>query len=80
MLAVLGTILILVVLSLLDRVESYARRRFALRPGGYDFGDEASQADTRIETMPSPPKEAGLATPSAHQEPEQSEGELEDLP
>jgi len=79
-LAVLGTVLILVVLSLLDRVESYARRRFALRPGGYDFGDEASQAATRIETVPSPPQEAGLATPSAHQEPEQSEGELEDLP
>ena len=79
-LAVLGTVLILVVLSLLDRVESYARRRFALRPGGYDFGDEASQAATRIETVPSPPQEAGLATPSAHQEPEQSEGELKDLP
>lgn len=79
-LAVLGTILILVVLSLLDRVESYARRRFALRPGGYDFGDEASQAATRTEPLPSPSQAAGLATPSAHQEPEQSEGELEDLP
>jgi uncharacterized membrane protein YhiD involved in acid resistance len=79
-LAVLGTILILVVLSLLDRVESYARRRFALRPGGYDFGDAASHAATRTEPLPSPSQEAGLATPSAHQEPEQSEGELEDLP
>jgi len=79
-LAVLGTVLILVVLSLLDRVESYARRRFALRPGGYDFGDEASQAATRTETLPPPPQEAGLTTPSAHQEPELSEGELEDLP
>ena len=35
-LAVLGTVLILVVLSLLDRVESFARRRYNLAPPGYN--------------------------------------------
>jgi putative Mg2+ transporter-C (MgtC) family protein len=33
--AVMGTVLILVVLSLLDRVESFARRRLQLPPDGY---------------------------------------------
>jgi len=79
-LAVLGTVLILVVLSLLDRVESYARRRLALRPDGYDVGDDTSPASAPPQTPPSPPRSAGVATPSAHPEPDQSEGELEDLP
>jgi len=79
-LAVLGTVLILVVLSLLDRVESYARRRLALRPDGYDVGDDTSPASAPPQTPPSPPRSAGVASPSAHPEPDQSEGELEDLP
>ena len=40
--AVLGTALIIVILALLDRVESFARRRYNLGPPGYnvDRGDE----------------------------------------
>ena len=43
-LAVLGTALILVVLSLLDRVESFARRRYNLAPPGYNV-DAIDAAD-----------------------------------
>jgi uncharacterized membrane protein YhiD involved in acid resistance len=82
-LAALGTVLILVVLSLLDRVESFARRRLALRPGGYDFGDEATLGGARAEATPTATPAQGAAPPppsAPHTEPEQSEGELEDLP
>ncbi len=38
-LAAVGTALILVVLAILDRVEAFARRRFAIGPGGFDISD-----------------------------------------
>jgi len=81
-LAVLGTILILVVLSLLDRVEAYARRRLSLRPDGYDLAEGAAHETRPPETAgPRPVQDARPAAPSAHEpEPEQPEGELEDLP
>jgi uncharacterized membrane protein YhiD involved in acid resistance len=82
-LAVLGTVLILVVLSLLDRVEDYARRRLSLRPDGYDIAEAASHAGRGPEQAPMPgvARPAEPATPSAHSpEPEQPEGQLEDLP
>jgi uncharacterized membrane protein YhiD involved in acid resistance len=81
-LAVLGTVLILVVLSLLDRVEDYARRRLSLRPDGYDIA-EAAPHGGRGEQAPVPgvARPAEPATPPADlPEPEQSEGQLEDLP
>jgi len=73
-LAMLGTILILVVLSLLDRVEEFARQRFALRPDG-DSGQLAHGG-----AMP-PARHTGPTPPSAPTKgPDQSDGELEDLP
>jgi uncharacterized membrane protein YhiD involved in acid resistance len=81
-LAVLGTILILVVLSLLDRVEAYARRRLSLRPDGYEFAEGPAHETRAPETAGARPAQAARpAPPSAHiPEPEQPEGELEDLP
>ena len=80
-LAVLGTILILVVLSLLDRVEAYARRRLSLRPDGYDLAEGAAQETRQPEAAAGPAQGATTPPPSAHEpEPEQPEGELEDLP
>ena len=38
--AVVGTVLILVILSILDRVESFARRRLQLPPDGYVLPDD----------------------------------------
>ena len=73
-LAMLGTVLILVVLSLLDRVEDFARQRFGLRPDG-DSGLTARSGPTQ------PARHAGPTPPSAPlSEPNQSDGELEDLP
>ena len=73
-LAMLGTVLILVVLSLLDRVEDFARQRFALRPDG-DSGMLA-----RGGAMP-PARHTEPTPPSAPRKgPDQSDGELEDLP
>ncbi|MCC6618580.1 MAG: MgtC/SapB family protein [Chloroflexi bacterium] len=47
-LAVLGTVLIIVVLSLLDRVEDFARQRYNLAPPGYNVDDdEASEGQTK---------------------------------
>lgn len=47
-LAVLGTVLIIVVLALLDRVEDFARRRYNLAPPGYDVDEGgASEGETR---------------------------------
>ncbi len=49
--AVVGTVLILVVLSILDRVESIARRRLRLPPDGYVLpGEEAD--DGMSEDLP----------------------------
>jgi putative Mg2+ transporter-C (MgtC) family protein len=82
-LAVLGTVLVLVVLSLLDRVEDYARRRMALRPDGYDVADGSSPRAGTIETegQPTGRPAAPAATPPAHQrKTDQVEGEMEDLP
>ncbi len=39
MLALVGTLLILVVLAILDRVETFARRRLSIGPEGYDIPD-----------------------------------------
>lgn len=44
-----GTVLILVVLSLLDRVEEIARRRLDLPPEGYETGE---RPDGRSEELP----------------------------
>jgi putative Mg2+ transporter-C (MgtC) family protein len=45
--AVVGTVLILVILSILDRVESFARRRLQLPPDGYVLpkDDDADEPD-----------------------------------
>lgn len=48
--AIIGTVLILVVLSLLDRVESVARRRLNLPPDQPD-GTQAGDDDGRTEDM-----------------------------
>ena len=45
-----GTVLILVVLSLLDRVEEIARRRLDLPPESYAIGDE--RAEGKSEDLP----------------------------
>jgi putative Mg2+ transporter-C (MgtC) family protein len=45
--AVVGTLLILIVLSILDRVETMARHHLQLPPDGFDLpGDHAPPADT----------------------------------
>lgn len=44
-LALFGTLLILVILSLLDRVEKAARRRYHLPPEGFDLGEEEGKAE-----------------------------------
>ena len=48
-LAVLGTVLILVVLAVLDRVEAIARRRLELEPeaGGHDATTQKPEGETR---------------------------------
>jgi len=82
-LAVLGTVLILVVLSLLDRVEDFARQRFVLRPDGpVAIGHESLSAARPASVNPTPPaRHAGPTPPSApHPGADQSDGELEDLP
>jgi putative Mg2+ transporter-C (MgtC) family protein len=48
--AVIGTILILVVLAVLDRVEAYARRRLQLHPS--PDGTEGDANEGRTEDMP----------------------------
>ncbi|MBW3612779.1 MAG: MgtC/SapB family protein [Chloroflexi bacterium] len=51
--AVVGTILILVILSILDRVESMATRRLQLPPEGYRLpGDDDEPRDGKSEDMP----------------------------
>jgi uncharacterized membrane protein YhiD involved in acid resistance len=81
-LAMLGTVLILVVLSLLDRVEDFARQRFALGPEENEVLERESQFSRSPERRSAPPgRDAALTPPSAPpKEPDQSDGELEDLP
>jgi putative Mg2+ transporter-C (MgtC) family protein len=45
-LAIFGTVLILIILSLLDRVERAARRRYGLSPAKYDLADEPDEGKT----------------------------------
>lgn len=49
--AIIGTLLILVVLALLDRIETFATRRLHLPPDGKG-GDQPGQDDGRSEDMP----------------------------
>jgi putative Mg2+ transporter-C (MgtC) family protein len=49
--AVVGTVLILVILSLLDRVEAYARRQLQLPPDGYELPDRQPE-DGKSEDLP----------------------------
>jgi len=49
--ATIGTFLILVVLSVLDRIEEYARRRMGIGPEQHEPTDEPS-ADGRTEDLP----------------------------
>lgn len=51
MLAVVGTVLILVVLALLDRIEEMARRRLAIGPPGYTIPSD-------IPPPPAPPQDS----------------------
>ena len=48
--AVIGTVLMLVILSLFDRAESYARRRMGLPPEDNRLGDKADSNDESKET------------------------------
>jgi uncharacterized membrane protein YhiD involved in acid resistance len=82
-LAMLGTVLILVVLSLLDRVEEFARQRFALRPDGRaELGHEFLDSGRPARRGPTPPARHAAPTPPSAptSEHDQSDGELEDLP
>ena len=49
--AIIGTLLILVILSILDRVEAVARRRLRLPPDGYRLPDDEAD-DGKSEDMP----------------------------
>jgi putative Mg2+ transporter-C (MgtC) family protein len=49
--AVVGSVLILVVLSILDRVEDIARRRLRLPPDNYDLPDGREPEDGRSEDL-----------------------------
>ncbi|MGH2455769.1 MAG: MgtC/SapB family protein [Candidatus Limnocylindria bacterium] len=50
--ALIGTLLILVVLSVLDRIESYATRRLRLPPDGTPAQSGMEDADGRSEDLP----------------------------
>jgi uncharacterized membrane protein YhiD involved in acid resistance len=83
-LAVLGTVLILVVLALLDRVEAYARRRLALGPDEHEIREptrqQAPPAEPSIQPVQGERAGGSPARPSAPEsEPDQPEGHLEDL-
>ncbi len=44
-LAIMGTILILIILSLFDRVEKAARRRYGLPPEGFDVAEDEGKTE-----------------------------------
>jgi putative Mg2+ transporter-C (MgtC) family protein len=44
-LAIFGTVLILIILSLLDRVEKAARRRYGLPPEGFDLAEDEGKTE-----------------------------------
>ena len=50
--ATVGTVLILVILSILDRIEEMARRRLQLPPDNYDLPREGEPDDGRSEDLP----------------------------
>jgi putative Mg2+ transporter-C (MgtC) family protein len=50
--AVVGTVLILVILSILDRIEEMARRRLQLPPDNYELDRTAEPDDGRSEDLP----------------------------
>jgi putative Mg2+ transporter-C (MgtC) family protein len=50
--AVVGTLLILVILSILDRVEDVARRRLQLPPDNYALPDDPEPDDGKSEDLP----------------------------
>ena len=43
-LAGLGTVLVLIVLALLDRLEAFARRRLEIGPEGFDVSDKLNRS------------------------------------
>jgi uncharacterized membrane protein YhiD involved in acid resistance len=82
-LAVLGTVLILVVLSLLDRVESYARRHLALGLDADDMTEHerAEHGSARAAgTEGAHAESAPASTATAERGAEESEGHAEDMP
>jgi putative Mg2+ transporter-C (MgtC) family protein len=50
--AIVGTVLILVILSILDRVEDVARRRLQLPPDNYPLPDDPEPDDGKSEDLP----------------------------
>jgi uncharacterized membrane protein YhiD involved in acid resistance len=50
--ATVGTVLILVILSILDRIESMARNRLQLPPDGYVLPGDDEPDDGKSEDMP----------------------------
>jgi len=50
--AVVGTVLILVILSVLDNIERFARRRLKLPPDQYEIPTEPEPDDGRSEDLP----------------------------
>jgi putative Mg2+ transporter-C (MgtC) family protein len=50
--AIVGTLLILVILSILDRVEAFARRRLRLPPDGYAIPKEDEPDEGKSEDLP----------------------------
>ena len=51
-LATTGTLLILIILSILDRVEDMARRRLGLPPDGFALAREEEPSEGKSEDMP----------------------------
>jgi putative Mg2+ transporter-C (MgtC) family protein len=50
--AIVGTLLILVILSILDRVEAFARRRLRLPPDGYSIPKSDEPDEGKSEDLP----------------------------
>jgi uncharacterized membrane protein YhiD involved in acid resistance len=82
-LAVLGTALILVVLSVLDRVEAYARRHFAMGLDADDMTEHASAArrsDGAAGGERAPAVSGSASKAAGEVGAEESEGHTEDMP